>query len=681
MSVKDLQIQYLKGVGEKRAAMYRRLGVSSAWDLLTFYPRAYLDYTKTIALCDAEYDENAVFAATVTKKLAPRFTKTVSIFRAVLQDDNGDEIVCTFFNANYVFDKLVVGRKYIFNGKVQGDLLRREINSPLFIDENSGCKLVPKYPLTNGLSQNIISSNLKNALELYDVAEPMSVEMRDRYDLIPMKNAIRQIHFPADENEYRAAKKRLAFQELLVLQLGLNLLRNRNRKLTGTIMVKQNIAEFYDALPFRPTAAQKRSVDEGMRDMCLRIPMNRLLQGDVGSGKTLVAAALAYFAFKNSCQSVLMAPTEILAKQHYETFCEFLSPLGVNVVLLLGSNTPKEKREIKKAIENNEANIIIGTQALIQKSVKFHKLGLVITDEQHRFGVAQRSVLIEKGENPHTLVMSATPIPRTLALIIYGDLDISILDEMPKGRLPVKTYGVDSSYRERLYNFIKKYIAQGNQAYIVCSLVTEADSDNKDEKKGATEYYEFLKDTYFRDIPIGLLHGRMKQAEKDEVMSAFKNNITKVLVSTTVIEVGVDVPNAVIMLIENAERFGLSQLHQLRGRVGRGNVQSHCILVTDNKSEYTKARIDTMVATANGFEIANTDLKLRGPGNFFGKQQHGLPQMKIADMTEDVELLKQTQTAAKEILEADSTLSDDDNRGLKTMIQELFSGSEEYGFN
>ena len=509
----------------------------------------------------------------------------------------------------------------------------------------------------------------------------MSVEMRDRYDLIPMKNAIRQIHFPADENEYRAAKKRLAFQELLVLQLGLNLLRNRNRKLTGTIMVKQNIAEFYDALPFRPTAAQKRSVDEGMRDMCLRIPMNRLLQGDVGSGKTLVAAALAYFAFKNSCQSVLMAPTEILAKQHYETFCEFLSPLGVNVVLLLGSNTPKEKREIKKAIENNEANIIIGTQALIQKSVKFHKLGLVITDEQHRFGVAQRSVLIEKGENPHTLVMSATPIPRTLALIIYGDLDISILDEMPKGRLPVKTYGVDSSYRERLYNFIKKYIAQGNQAYIVCSMVTEDDRDNKDEKKGATEYYEFLKVTFFRDIPIGLLHGRMKQAEKDEVMSAFKNNITKVLVSTTVIEVGVDVPNAVIMLIENAERFGLSQLHQLRGRVGRGNVQSHCILVTDNKSEYTKARIDTMVATANGFEIANTDLKLRGPGNFFGKQQHGLPQMKIADMTEDVELLKQTQTAAKEILEADSTLSDDDNRGLKTMIQELFSGSEEYGFN
>ena len=399
------------------------------------------------------------------------------------------------------------------------------------------------------------------------------------------------------------------------------------------------------------------------------VPMNRLLQGDVGSGKTAVAAALCYFAAKNGYQSTLMEPTEILAKQHYETLCGFLKPLGINIELLTGSATAAEKRNSRKRIADGEAQIAVGTQALIQKSTSFKNLGLVITDEQHRFGVEQRAALTDKGENPHILVMSATPIPRTLGMIIYGDLDITILDEMPRGRLPVKTYAVDSSFHERLYKFILKYVNNGFQAYIVCPLIDESVS----EKASATAYIESLKNTCLKDVPIGLLHGKMKQAEKDAVMDAFKKNEIKVLVSTTVIEVGVDVPNAVVMIIENAEQFGLSSLHQLRGRVGRGNEQAHCILVTDNKSEYTRQRMDTMVRTSDGFEIANEDLKLRGPGDFFGSKQHGLPQLKIADIYADTELLSITGKAAEDILESDRRLEQPQNAGIKKMVDELFS--------
>ena len=375
-----------------------------------------------------------------------------------------------------------------------------------------------------------------------------------------------------------------------------------------------------------------------------------------------------------------MAPTEILAKQHFDTLKGFLEPLGIKVALLTGSLTQKEKNQVREYIQKSEAMVVVGTQALIQQNVEFNRLGLVITDEQHRFGVRQRSLLAAKGENPHSLVMSATPIPRTLALMIYGDLDISVLDEMPKGRIPIKTYGVDSSYRPRLYNFIKKYVSEGKQAYIVCPLIGD-DEETGSEKNAATAYYNELKKGAFADISVGLLHGKMKQADKDNVMCDFKSNKISVLVSTTVIEVGVDVPNAVVMLIENAEQFGLSQLHQLRGRVGRGSVQSHCILVSDSKSDYTKARTDIMVKTCNGFEIANADLELRGPGDFFGSVQHGLPPLKIACMAQDMELVKQAQEAAKAVLRQDEKLKSAENAALRKMVKELFSGGEEFGFN
>ena len=434
---------------------------------------------------------------------------------------------------------------------------------------------------------------------------------------------------------------------------------------------------FYGSLPFVPTNAQKRAVEECIADMLGELPMNRLLQGDVGSGKTLVAAALMYFAAKNGVQSSLMAPTEILAKQHRDSLSAFLEPFGIKVELLTGSLSQKEKNEVKERLKSGKSLVAVGTQALIQKNVEFKELGLSVTDEQHRFGVAQRSELQAKGTSPHSLVMSATPIPRTLALMIYADLDISALDEMPKGRIPIRTYWVDESYHQRLYNFVIKYVKTGYQAYIVCPLIEEGAS----EKTAATAYFEKLKNGYFSGISVGLLHGKMKQAEKDAVMADFKANKVSVLVSTTVIEVGVDVPNAVVMIIENAEQFGLSQLHQLRGRVGRGNVQSHCILVSDSKTEYTKTRMETMVATSNGFEIADKDLELRGPGDFFGYAQHGLPPLKIASMTGNMETVKQVQRYSAAILKDDPKLTKEKNKGLRELTKRLFSSGEKFGFN
>lgn len=675
MEPKTQAITYLKGVGEKRSKLYAKLGIETVWDLMTYYPRSYIDYNNYVSVNDAVVGEMCVIKAVIVQKLHP-YIGRISVYKAIISDGE-NEMLAVFFNSEFQFQKLIANHEYLFYGKITGDILRKEITSPMFIDVNSQNKLTPKYHLTQGLSQNMIMGNLHSALDEYDCNDLLNESIINEHKLVSFETALEKIHFPDNIEEYNQAKRRLAFQELLVLQLGLNMLKSRNRKLTGSKMQSQSLTDFYTALPFSPTNAQIRAIKECVSDMQEIEPMNRLLQGDVGSGKTLVAAAICYFAFKNGFQSTLMAPTEILTKQHFDTLNSLLAPLGVKVILLIGSNTAKEKKVIKEQIASGEANVIIGTQALIQKTTIFHKLGLVVTDEQHRFGVAQRSTLIAKGKNPHTLVMSATPIPRTLALIIYGDLDISILDEMPKGRLPIKTYGVNSSYRERLYKFILKYINDGKQAYIVCPLI----QDGVSEKASATAYYEQLKQGYFKDIPIGLLHGKMKQADKDAVMTAFKNNETKVLISTTVIEVGVDVPNAVVMLIENAEQFGLSQLHQLRGRVGRGNVQSHCALITDNESEYTKARIDTMVRTSDGFEIANEDLKLRGPGDFFGSKQHGLPQLKISDISADLPLLEETKAVAADILSKDETLSCKENAGLKQLVKELFQDSESYGYN
>ncbi|MCL2071855.1 MAG: ATP-dependent DNA helicase RecG [Oscillospiraceae bacterium] len=677
-------------IHDRRAELYKKIGIQTIGELLAHYPRDYIDYPNPIPIKDIGVEHsgtNCVIRATVKRKAAPFFGARAAVYKLTLADESGGEITCTFYNCDFNYYKLVLGNEYIFYGKVTlTSKYGLDMSNPVYILSDGPVSMTPKYRLTSKLVNAIVSLNMKSALELVfkDADnlpfEDLPDEIMSEYSLMPINEAIKKIHFPPSREECRLARRSLVFKELLVLQLGLAMIRSRNRKLTGTQAADFDISDFYDNLPFTPTGAQMRAVGDCISDMKKAVPMNRLLQGDVGSGKTMVAAALAYYAHLNGFQTALMVPTEILAKQHYKTLTEFLSPLGIKTALITGGGTAAEKRECRAEIQSGEAGVVVGTHAIIQKGVEFRRLGLVVTDEQHRFGVGQRSELISKGANPHTLVMSATPIPRTLGLIIYGDLDISLLDEMPRGRLPIKTYGVNSSYRERLYKFIIKQVGEGRQAYIVCPLIEESESlKNVNEKASAIKYYNRLIETWFREIPAGLLHGRMKQAEKDETMERFKAGEIKVLVSTTVIEVGVDVPNATVMLIENAEQFGLSQLHQLRGRVGRGSEQSYCVLITDSGSPYTKARIDTMSETNNGFEIAGKDLELRGPGDFFGQKQHGLPLLKIGDLAADTEILAETQALAKRIIKDDPELSQ--NVKLKKFAAELFKDSNEYGFN
>ncbi len=668
-------ITRIKGVGEKRAELYRTIGIETVGDMLRYFPRDYTDYSLPVPINELQPEDTAVFAGTVIKKLRPYLSPRYSIFRLTVSDGT-DTVLIAFFNSKFSFDSLEEGQDYIFCGKIKGTVLAKECTSPTFIKAGNRNILVPKYHLTGGLSANIISNCVKTALASCAIYDPLPESIREEYALMGYKEALENVHFPESRETLGEARRRLGFEELLTLQLGLRLMKSRSKRTTPVVMDDADMSDFFGGLKFKPTGAQTRSINECIEDMKSGSPMNRLLQGDVGSGKTLVAAALCCFAAKNGCQSALMAPTEILAKQHFGTLSAFLSPVGINVVLLTGSTV---KKPVYAAIESGEADVVVGTHALIQSAVTFRELGLVITDEQHRFGVRQRTVLSSKGMSPHTLVMSATPIPRTLAFAVYGDLDISVLDEMPKGRIPIKTYGVDSGYRERIFRFIRKYIANGFQAYIVCPFVEK--SDVMTDKASAEEYFESLKQTWFSDISVGLLHGKMKQADKDSTMARFKSGEIKLLVATTVIEVGIDVPNAVIMVIENAEQFGLSQLHQLRGRVGRGTEQSHCILITDSKSEYTKARIDTMVRTSDGFEIANEDLKLRGPGNFFGAAQHGLPELKIADITADAVLLHETEQLAGKLLAEDPKLTAPVNAGIRRLVQGLFRERETFGVN
>lgn len=668
-------VTYLKGVGEKRAKILNKLGIFTVGDLLRSFPRDYVDFSEPTAISELNPEETAVFSGIVIKKLHPYITRSLSIFKLVVSD-NTDNILITVFNSKYIFDSLEEGQEYLFCGKIRGTVLAKECQSPTFIKASEKNLLTPKYHLSEGISGKVMAGCVRNALERCELTDLLPLHIREKYCLTEYKKALYDVHFPENRDKLIDGRRRFAFEEMLTLQLGMKLMKGRGKKLTPSVMTEMEMSDFFDSLSFSPTGAQLRSINECIADMNSGSPMNRLLQGDVGSGKTLVAAALCCYAAKNGYQSALMAPTEILAVQHYNTLEKLLSPLGISVALLTGSTV---KKPVYSAIERGEAQVIVGTHAIIQSGVSFKSLGLVITDEQHRFGVGQRTLLSSKGKAPHTLVMSATPIPRTLAFVIYGDLDVSVLDEMPKGRIPIKTYGVDTSFRERIYKFIRKHIEMGLQAYIVCPLVEE--SEMAGDKTAAVKYYEELKKGCFSDIEIGLLHGKMKQAEKDKVMSSFKSGETKLLVSTTVIEVGVDVPNAVIMVVENAERFGLSQLHQLRGRVGRGNNQSYCILITDSKSDYTKARIDTMVRTADGFEIANEDLKLRGPGSFFGARQHGLPELRIADLSNDVHLIKETGELAEEIIRNDPKLQSSENKGLKQLTEQLFDTRDIYGIN
>ena len=675
-------IETLAGVGEKRAAKYHKLGIHTPYDLLFHFPRTYIDYTKPVMIADAENGIPYAVRCTVVQKLAVAFVrKGFTIYRVVVTDGLTDFLL-VFYNTPYTYQMMKPGEEYYAYGKLTGGFLRREMQSPQVQKVEHALLLQPVYPQTTGLTSQMMRTNIQRAL-MYLAQQPfetMPPSLMQDYQLIPLADALRIVHRPDNAKELEAARHRLAFEELLQFQLGTLMLKQRSSGQTGIAMSKSTtIQDFYDNLPFSLTNAQQKAIHAICKDLCGQKPMNRLLQGDVGSGKTAVAAAAAAFAAKNGMQTVLMAPTEILAQQHMQTMTDFLAPIGIQPVLLTGSTKAKEKREIKKKIADGSASVVVGTHAVIQKDIEFASLGLVITDEQHRFGVAQRAALAEKGGYPHKLVMSATPIPRTLALIIYGDLDITVLDEMPKGRLPIQTFAVTGGYRERAYGFIKEHLDAGEQAYLVCAMIEE--SDALENVQAAESYAETLKQGAFSAYRVGLLHGKMKPADKESVMAAMKTHEIDLLVCTTVVEVGVDVPNATLILIENADRFGLAQLHQLRGRVGRGSVQSYCILVTDSKNEDARERLKVMSRTTNGFAIAEEDLKLRGPGDFFGHAQHGMPPLMQAAFCSNMPLVSETQMAAKSLLEQDPELRSPALQPLRTAVLQLFEKNGENGLN
>lgn len=644
-------IQYLKGVGEKRAAIFRKKGINTVEDLLYFFPRTHEDRTKIKQISDTETGETVCLSVTVFSPVRDtRIRRNMMISSMVVFDDSGT-ITVIWYNNKYVKDQFRTDEKYILYGKISERRGKKEIINPIFekVDNQRFTgKIVPLYPLTEGLTQKVVQSVMENAInEAGRLEEYIPDHIRSKYNIAEINFAMHNIHFPDSFESYSISRRRFVFEELLILQLALFNRKRDDSQCKGAIFKNlKAVREFTDTLPFPLTGAQKRTLNEICSDVHSGKMMNRLVQGDVGSGKTAVAAAAIYLAVKNGFQAAMMAPTEILATQHFETLEKYFKGMGIKIVLLTGSMKAKERRETLSLISSGEADIVIGTHAIIQSSVEFKKLGLVVADEQHRFGVEQRAKLSAKGDNPHILIMSATPIPRTLALILYGDLEVSVIDELPPGRMPVKTYALGDSMKPRVYAFIEKNIRNGTQVYVVCPLVEETE---KSDLQNAVELSEKLKIT-FPDFEIGLIHGRMKQKDKDAVMEGFASGRIKILVSTTVIEVGVNVPNANIMVIENAERFGLSQLHQLRGRVGRGTSQAYCILFAHGNSDITKKRMETMCISNDGFYISEQDLRLRGPGDFFGTRQHGLPEMKIANLFEDGDILKQAQEAASEII-------------------------------
>lgn len=649
----DKSIQYLKGVGEKRAALFAKKGIKTVGDLLYFFPRTYEDRSVIKPIDKCIEGETVCICASVYNEPQDKYVRRNMLITNMLVFDDSGMMNLVWYNNRYVKNNFKNGGKYIFFGNITKNKQGRiQMTAPMyesFGSERFTGKIIPIYPLTASLSQKVVQSAMEAAIaEAGTLTEYMPEKIRNKYMIAEINFAMRNIHFPTDFESYNIARGRFVFEELLVLQLALRERRERNTDNFGyKFSDAKCVRELTDGMGFELTNAQKRTVNEICRDCMSGKQMNRLVQGDVGSGKTAVAAAAIYMAVKNGYQAAMMAPTEILAEQHSVYFKEQLDKFGIKTVLLTGSMRAKEKREALAAVASGEAQVVIGTHALICDGVEFKRLGFVVADEQHRFGVEQRAKLMAKGENPHMLIMSATPIPRTLALILYGDLEVSIINELPPGRKPVKTYTAGDTMKKRVYDFAAKNIEQGMQAYVVCPLVAETE---KSDLENAEEVAEKLKRAY-PDIKIGLMHGKMKQSEKETVMASFVSGEIKILVATTVIEVGVNVPNANMMIIENAERFGLSQLHQLRGRVGRGGEQAYCILLSNADNEITKKRMDIMCASNDGFYISEQDLKLRGPGDFFGTRQHGLPEMKIANLFEDRELLKLSQEAAKIIAE------------------------------
>ena len=665
------EIEYLKGVGRARGEKYRKLGITTPYELIYHIPRAYLDFRVHVPVRQAVLGEYNVLKLTVFRKMPPQRIRGGMVICKAAATDGIDDILIVVYNNVYGFQALKEGETYYMYGKVSGNFLRKEISAPVYISANENVLIQPNYHLTQGLSVNMVRTNMRQALGIMKEQpfETLSGDIMRKYDLCPLMWALENIHFPTSDSAAETARKRLAFDELLKLQLGMSLMKSRSRKITACKMVDSvDVGEFERGLPFELTEDQKKAVNEITADLCRDVPMNRLLQGDVGSGKTAVAAAACYFAAKSGFQSALMAPTEILAAQHFRTLSDFLEPFGLSVCLLTGSVTAKNKAKIREKIASGEIDVVVGTHAIIQKDVEYRSLGLVITDEQHRFGVAQRAALAEKGDSPHRLVMSATPIPRTLALIIYGDLDISAITQLPKGRQPVKTYAVTGKLRSRAFGFVRKALDEGRQAYVVCPMIEESES----ELFAVKTYAENAAKGDLKGYTTALLHGKMSTAEKDRTMKKFRDGEIQVLICTTVVEVGVDVPNAAVIVIENAERFGLSQLHQLRGRVGRGQYESSCILITDNTTEDCLKRMKIMSSTTDGFKISEEDLKMRGPGDFFGNAQHGLPPLKIADIACNMELMNKARECAGELLAADPELAAPENRTLRMDIMRLF---------
>ncbi len=668
----DTPVRYLKGVGPKTAERFEKLGILTLSDLLCHYPRRYLDFSKPYSIAEAPADTECVVKAEVFAKPGGRILPGGRRMERITAGDDVSSLEITWFNNPYAAQKLELGQEYYFQGIVTGGMLRRQMVNPQ-VRTDAQVKSSPfeaVYPQTEGLTSSAIAKCVRQLLPHAELLpDPLPSEMLKKYRLLSKADAVRAIHCPATEEEAFAARRRLIYEELLVLQLGIGRMKNHGAAATGAPMKKADASPFWESLSFSPTGAQRRAVEEILTDMSGETSMNRLLQGDVGSGKTLVAAAAIWACIRAGYQAALLAPTEILASQHAENLNRLLSPFGMRVALLTGGMKAAARRTTLAAIRDDEADLIVGTHAILSEGVAFARLGLAVVDEQHRFGVRQRGLLAEKAANPHLLVMSATPIPRTLGLLMYGDLDISILDELPPGRKPVKTRCITGKKRADLYGFLDREIDSGRQVYIVCPAIEDAGGSGLNAVKS---YYEDIAKAYLPDRRVGLMHGKLKPKEKAEVMDDFKSGRLDALVSTTVIEVGVDVPNATVMVIENAERYGLSALHQLRGRVGRGAAESWCFLVSDNASESVQKRLKFLCSTSDGFAVAQYDLETRGPGDFFGSRQHGLPTLQIADLMNDTRTLHAAQSEAVALLAEDPLLERPEHALLARQVEQMF---------
>ena len=671
-------ITILKGVGPTKAKQFANLNIFTLGDLICHFPRGYEDRTQLRTIAQLEVDVPACFKAMVMNTPRTNHIRKGLDLTKVQIGDHTARLTVTFFNNRFAAEQLQYGKEYIFYGALTGDFIGYSMTNPVFeaVDSQpvTTRRVLPIYPLTAGLNNASILKAVRQALAICDVpAEIIPESVRQAYGILPAERAYYAIHEPNSMAEAELAKKRLIFEEFFVFSAGLALLRASRAKKVTEAYTNTNLQPFLGTLPFTLTGAQRRAVEDILQDLTSGAPMNRLVQGDVGSGKTMIAAAAAYCAVNNGHQAALMAPTEILAEQHFASLSKLFAPLGIRMALLTGSMTQKQKREVREQLAAGQIDFAVGTHALLSDSTEFADLGLVITDEQHRFGVAQRSRLSAKGHDPHLLVMSATPIPRTLALLMYGDLEVSIINELPPGREPVDTFLVDESYRPRINAFIRKQVAEGHQCFVVCPMVEE----NEDlGVKSATLWAETLQKTVFPDLRIALIHGQMKASEKEEAMASFARGEADVLVATTVIEVGVDVPNATLMVVEDADRFGLSQLHQLRGRVGRGGSKSYCILTSHNKNPETLQRLKALCKTTDGFKIAEEDLKMRGPGDFFGSRQSGLPAFRVANLSMDLQTLKDAQAASARWIDTEGTADTPEGRALRSRIAVLFERAE-----